>query len=62
MPKNCIVATNQENLFLIPSSVQLAGAEIELDNAKSKRVEAKGLHRQYKRSSLIISLSIVLHL
>ena len=35
-PRECIIDTNRENLFIIPSSVQLAGAEIELTE-KNKR-------------------------
>jgi chromosome partitioning protein len=40
-PKKCIVETNQENLFLIPSSVQLAGAEIELTTLKERELKLK---------------------
>jgi len=35
-PRECIIDTNRENLFIIPSSVQLAGAEIEFTE-KNKR-------------------------
>lgn len=39
--KDCIVDTNQENLFLIPSSVQLAGAEIELTTLHERELKLK---------------------
>lgn len=39
--KDCIVETNQENLFLIPSSVQLAGAEIELTTLHERELKLK---------------------
>ena len=40
-PNKCVVPTNQENLFLIPSSVQLAGAEIELTTLKERELKLK---------------------
>lgn len=39
--ENCIVETNQENLFLIPSSVALAGAEIELTSLNERELKLK---------------------
>ncbi len=39
--KDCIVETNQENLYLIPSSVQLAGAEIELTTLNERELKLK---------------------
>lgn len=40
-PQKCVVETNQENLFLIPSSVQLAGAEIELTTQNERELKLK---------------------
>lgn len=40
-PKECIVDTNRENLFIIPSSVQLAGAEIELTEMNKRELKLK---------------------
>lgn len=40
-PNKCIIPTNEENLFLIPSSVQLAGAEIELTTLKERELKLK---------------------
>lgn len=37
----CIVNTNRENLFIIPSSVQLAGAEIELTEMNRRELKLK---------------------
>lgn len=37
----CIVETNQENLYLLPSSVQLAGAEIELTTLNERELKLK---------------------
>lgn len=37
----CIVETNQENLYIIPSSVQLAGAEIELTSINERELQLK---------------------
>lgn len=39
--KEAIVATEYENLHLIPSSVQLAGAEIELTGMKNREIKLK---------------------
>lgn len=40
-PKECILDTSQENLFIIPSSVQLAGAEIELTSFSDRELMLK---------------------
>ncbi len=40
-PKECIADTNRENLFIIPSSVQLAGAEIELTEMNKRELKLK---------------------
>ncbi|OGO76799.1 MAG: chromosome partitioning protein [Clostridiales bacterium GWB2_37_7] len=40
-PSKCIVETSQENLCLIPSSVQLAGAEIELTSLNERELKLK---------------------
>lgn len=40
-PDKCIIETNQENLYLIPSSVQLAGAEIELTTLHERELKLK---------------------
>lgn len=40
-PMDCIVDTNRENLFIIPSSVQLAGAEIELTEMNKRELKLK---------------------
>jgi chromosome partitioning protein len=40
-PQKCIVETNQENLYLIPSSVELAGAEIELTTLNERELKLK---------------------
>lgn len=39
--QKCIVETNQDNLYLIPSSVQLAGAEIELTTLQERELKLK---------------------
>jgi len=39
--KECIVGTNQENLFILPSSVQLAGAEIELTTVNQRELKLR---------------------
>jgi chromosome partitioning protein len=38
---SCIIGTNRENLFIIPSSVQLAGAEIELTEMERRESRLK---------------------
>lgn len=40
-PKGCIFDTNTENLFIIPSSVQLAGAEIELTEVNKRELKLR---------------------
>lgn len=40
-PNDCIVDINRENLFIIPSSVQLAGAEIELTEMNKRELKLK---------------------
>lgn len=40
-PEKCIVETNQQNLFILPSSVQLAGAEIELTSVNERELKLK---------------------
>ncbi len=40
-PKECIVATGKENLFIIPASVQLAGAEIELTQMNKRELKLR---------------------
>ncbi len=40
-PKACIIETNRENLFIIPSSVQLAGAEIELTEINRRELKLR---------------------
>jgi len=40
-PMECIVDTNRENLFILPSSVQLAGAEIELTEMNKRELKLK---------------------
>lgn len=40
-PKTCIIGTNQENLYIMPSSVQLAGAEIELTSINRRELKLK---------------------
>lgn len=40
-PRECIIATSRENLFIIPSSVQLAGAEIELTDINRREMKLR---------------------
>ncbi|HRS20816.1 MAG TPA: AAA family ATPase [Clostridia bacterium] len=40
-PRDCIIDTNRENLFIIPSSVQLAGAEIELTEMNKRELKLR---------------------
>ncbi len=40
-PRECIIDTNRENLFIIPSSVQLAGAEIELTEMNKRELKLR---------------------
>ena len=40
-PKDCIVDINRENLYIIPSSVQLAGAEIELTEMNRRELKLR---------------------
>jgi len=40
-PRDCIIDTNRENLFIIPSSVQLAGAEIELTEVNKRELKLR---------------------
>ncbi|MDD3705401.1 MAG: AAA family ATPase [Clostridiaceae bacterium] len=40
-PAECIIDTNRENLFIIPSSVQLAGAEIELTEMNKRELKLR---------------------
>ena len=40
-PKECVLPTAMENLFIIPSSVQLAGAEIELTEYKQRELRLR---------------------
>ena len=44
----CIVETNRENLHIIPSSVQLAGAEIELTEFEDREIKLKRAIREVK--------------
>ncbi|UTR12377.1 AAA family ATPase [Evansella sp. LMS18] len=46
--KNVILPTNVENLFLLPSTIQLAGAEIELVPTISREVRLKRAIEQVK--------------
>lgn len=39
--KECILDTNQENLYIMPSSVQLAGAEIELTAINKRELKLR---------------------
>lgn len=39
--KECILDTNQENLYILPSSVQLAGAEIELTAINKRELKLR---------------------
>lgn len=41
LPRYCILPTSQEGLFLIPASVQLAGAEIELTSLNQRELRLK---------------------
>jgi chromosome partitioning protein len=40
-PQDCIVDTKRDNLFIIPSSVQLAGAEIELTQMNKRELKLR---------------------
>jgi len=40
-PKECIVETSRENLYILPSSVQLAGAEIELTEINRRELKLR---------------------
>ena len=40
-PRDCIIKTSRENLFIIPSSVQLAGAEIELTEINRRELKLR---------------------
>lgn len=40
-PKECIISTSQQNLYILPSSVQLAGAEIELTTFNKRELKLK---------------------
>lgn len=40
-PKECIVKTSRQNLFILPSSVQLAGAEIELTEINRRELKLR---------------------
>lgn len=40
-PKECIVETSRQNLFILPSSVQLAGAEIELTEINRRELKLR---------------------
>ncbi|TAH64140.1 MAG: ParA family protein [Gottschalkiaceae bacterium] len=40
-PKECIISTSQQNLYILPSSVQLAGAEIELTAFNKRELKLK---------------------
>ena len=40
-PRDCIVDINRENLYIIPSSVQLAGAEIELTEMNRRELKLR---------------------
>jgi chromosome partitioning protein len=40
-PRECIIETSRENLFIIPSSVQLAGAEIELTEISRRELQLR---------------------
>lgn len=40
-PMDCIIDTNRENLFIMPSSVQLAGAEIELTEMNKRELKLR---------------------
>lgn len=40
-PKECIVETSRKNLFILPSSVQLAGAEIELTEINRRELKLR---------------------
>lgn len=40
-PRECIVDTSRENLFILPSSVQLAGAEIELTEMNKRELKLR---------------------
>lgn len=47
--KEAIVATEYENLFLVPSSVQLAGAEIELTQLEDREIKLKKAIQEIKQ-------------
>ena len=40
-PRECVSGTSMENLYIIPSSVQLAGAEIELTSINERELKLK---------------------
>lgn len=40
-PRACIVPTSKENLYILPSSVQLAGAEIELTELNQRELKLR---------------------
>jgi chromosome partitioning protein len=48
-PKLGIIKTDTPNLSILPSSIDLVGAEIELVNADGKRVQNEKCSRRYQR-------------
>lgn len=48
-PRECIQETNQDGLYLIPASVQLAGAEIELTSFNARELKLRECIEEVKR-------------
>ncbi|SHJ27298.1 ParA family protein [Lutispora thermophila] len=48
-PKECIKATQQESLYIIPASVQLAGAEIELTSFQGRELKLRECITEIKK-------------
>ena len=60
--KDVILETKVENLDIIPATISLAGAEIELVSTISREVRLKHALQEVKDNMIILLLIVHLHL